>query len=206
MDGRALFGALAGERLRFLPAGLVSWKEFHQAFPDAALLSPATGHLRPYGRNPYTGYDRSSRPFLFEGEPDRRLPAMERVVGLPPSGGRPPRAFPYAVLAEERVIQQAEVVIFWFPGTASAVDASTVEDGRDVGAAGAFRPSLNGRALTFRWQDGQVTDLETGSTWDVTGRATAGPLAGERLEPLIRVDAFWFAWAAFYPDTELHQR
>ena len=37
--------------------------------------------------------------------------------------------------------------------------------------------------------------------WDVLGRAMVGPLAGETLEPVEHVDTFWFAWAAFQPDT-----
>jgi hypothetical protein len=46
-------------------------------------------------------------------------------------------------------------------------------------------------------------DRETGSTWDVLGRATAEPLAGRSLEPVEHVDTFWFAWAAFRPDTTI---
>jgi hypothetical protein len=31
------------------------------------------------------------------------------------------------------------------------------------------------------------------------GRAVAGPLTGQRLEPAEYVDTFWFAWSAFQP-------
>ena len=46
-----------------------------------------------------------------------------------------------------------------------------------------------------------LSDQETGSTWALDGSATAGPLAGERLQT--RADAytlFWFAWRHFQPD------
>jgi len=31
--------------------------------------------------------------------------------------------------------------------------------------------------------------------------ATAGPLAGQRLSPIVHGDHFWFSWAAFKPET-----
>ncbi|MDQ3044509.1 MAG: DUF3179 domain-containing protein, partial [Chloroflexota bacterium] len=58
--------------------------------------------------------------------------------------------------------------------------------------------------LTFRSEeDGRFTDAETGTTWDITGQAQEGPLAGRRLEAVPHTVVFWFAWAAAYPDTRL---
>jgi hypothetical protein len=69
---------------------------------------------------------------------------------------------------------------------------------------GAFRAELDGRPLTFR-PDGAdaFRDVQTGSRWTVVGEAVAGPLAGRRLERVEHLDTFWFAWAAFHPDTRL---
>ena len=45
-------------------------------------------------------------------------------------------------------------------------------------------------------------DVETGSLGRVDGRASEGPLAGRHLEPIADAYvAFWFAWAAFQPET-----
>ena len=75
---------------------------------------------------------------------------------------------------------------------------------RDVGSAAVYDPRLDGRRLSLR-AAGRTgfTDRETGSRWTVAGRAVDGPLEGERLTPLPHQDAFWFAWAAFQPDTGL---
>lgn len=48
-----------------------------------------------------------------------------------------------------------------------------------------------------------LVDDQTCSTWDVLGRATSGPLTGTRLEAAGHLDTFWFAWAAFHPETRL---
>jgi len=67
-----------------------------------------------------------------------------------------------------------------------------------------YDPVVDGRALTFS-PAGQrdFTDRETGSRWSLTGLAVDGPLAGRRLTALAHQDAFWFAWAAFQPETAL---
>ncbi len=46
-------------------------------------------------------------------------------------------------------------------------------------------------------------DEETGSRWDLLGQATAGPLAGKHLEPVVHGTPFWFAWAVFKPGTRI---
>ena len=44
-----------------------------------------------------------------------------------------------------------------------------------------------------------------GNTWNILGSAVAGPAAGAKLERIVHQDHFWFAWAAFKPDTLIHQ-
>ena len=151
------------------------------------LSRPDSG--RPYGSNPYYGYDRpGNEPFLFRGPDDPRLPAVARVVAV--ERGDAAWATSFRALAEERVVSatvgDAEIVVFWMPGTASALDAGSVASGRDVGTAGIFAPvGPEGMALTFGADaDGVITDAETGSRWDIFGaghrRAAGGNKAGRR--------------------------
>jgi len=68
-------------------------------------------------------------------------------------------------------------------------------------------PAADGQALTFsRSADGSFEDAETGSTWNIQGIATAGALQGEMLEQVEHLDTFWFAVAAFEPDTRIVAR
>jgi len=207
--GQAIVGTLTNKKLIFRAAQIVSLADFAAAHPDGDVLSRDTGVDRDYGRNPYPGYDRADeRPFLFSGDIDGRLAPKERVVTLDAGGTR--IAVPYPALTAAGAIEIATatgpVVVFWAPGTAAALDASEVDTGRDVGSTGVFRPMSNGQRLTFSRkgsQRGAITDAETGSNWSITGQATAGPLAGSQLEPVIHGDHFWFAWAAFQPDTKI---
>jgi hypothetical protein len=66
-----------------------------------------------------------------------------------------------------------------------------------------FAPRLDGRTLQFTPAgDGTFRD-QSGTTWDLTGRALRGPLRGRRLTPLRHDEQFWFALAAFVPHARL---
>ncbi len=207
--GEGLVGQYAGQRLTFLPAAIVSWADFKEAHPDGQVLSRETGFQRDYGRNPYAGYDNiNNSPFLYRG-PDNtdRLPAMARVLTI--ELGEHTVAYSYEVLADLHVandtIGDAPVVVFWAPGTASALDRGILADGRDVGAANAFSRLVEGQELVFRYDGSQILDEQTGSTWNIFGEAVAGELAGSRLEPVVSINHFWFSWAAFRPETRIFQ-
>lgn len=205
--GTAIVGEMTGEQLKQLPASIISWGDFKDEYPDGKVLSRDTGYNRRYGSNPYVGYDDiDSSPFLFQGEVDDRLKPMARVVGIVSDRGQA-KSFPYQRLKDKGVIHDrlegTPIVVFYKEGTASALDASSIPDGRDVGATGVFETLANGKELTFTHHgDGVFRDEQTNSMWNIVGQAVEGPLAGKQLTPVPHVDTFWFAWASFQtPDS-----
>jgi len=208
MEGRAIVGDLAGARLAMLPANTLAYGEWKRLYPNGKVLSKDTGHGRRYGRNPYEGYDEpTSHPFLFFDRIDGRLPPKERVAGV--LIGERARAYPFGLLAARKVVADTladqSLVVFYRAGTFSALDRSVIAQSRDVGATAVFSPLVEGRALTFEPTDTGFRDMETKSLWSLLGRCYQGPLAGKVLRPIIHVDAFWFAWAAFQPKTEIYE-
>ena len=211
--GQAILGELAGEQLTFVPARILSFGDWRAEHPDGLVLSRDTGHDRPYGENPYEGLDTSERPFLFAGDLDERLPATSRVLGIARSGDTV--AFPYEAVAADAdggwavVVEDVAgepITIFWKAGTTSALDSQEIAEGRDVGAIAAYRPEVDGRALTFEVGREGIVDRQTGSVWSILGRAVSGPLEGEQLLPELAIDSFWFDWAAFHPETRIYGR
>ena len=205
--GEGIVGELAGEQLTFLASSIISFADFAEAYPEGIVLSQRTGFGRPYGQNPYPGYDRIGQdPFAFIGVPDRRIAAMERVVTV--SFDDIDVAYPLKELADAGVINDSQgehdLVIFHKGGTASALDLPVIAFSADVGATGVFEASLNGELLTFVKDGDVILDEQTGSTWNIVGRAVDGPLAGEQLVPIVHGDHFWFSWAAFKPDTVIY--
>jgi hypothetical protein len=207
--GRGIVGAYAGQQLRFLHSQVISFDDFAAHFPKGKVLARPS-LARPYGDNPYTGYDSlAGRPFLYTGELDDRLPPTERIVGV--SAGDSAMAYPFSALTAAGVIHdeiggdKIPIVIFHRPGVASALDTRDISEGRDIGSVAVYDRRLGDRTLTFAAVgDGTFRDRETGSVWNILGMATAGELAGQRLAPLLAFDHFWFAWAAFFPETGLY--
>lgn len=203
--GEAIVGTLASERLRPFPTTIVSFGDFLLEHPDAPVLTEDTGYGRTYGVNPYEGYDGSSRPFLFSGVIDERLPALSRVVTLDRGGNGV--AVPMTVLAELGVanvtVDGASFVVLWAPGATSALDGPSIADSREIGSAAVYSGIVNGVGTQFRPADepGRFIDEATGSTWNIFGRAVAGPRLGDQLEAVFHTTEFWFAWAAFFPET-----
>lgn len=195
MSRAAGCGPRAGAALSMIPSIEMVWDGWVSLHPDTRVI---TGPNDPnqYERYPYGDYDELSNPRLsVPMEIDDRRPPKERVLGVPKSEGG--IAFPFGELdngAPVRAIaatrgRQEALVIFW---------------DRARRAAMAYRPFIDGERLTFSVTDEHIRDNETGSTWRIDGEATAGPLRGRRLEPFAEAFvSFWFAWAAFQPDTQI---
>ncbi len=207
--GEGIIGVHAGRRLEFVSAPLVSWGTFKEAHPTGLVLSRRTGYDRPYGENPYTRYDDAGgspiRAF-FRGRRDDRLPAMARVVAV--SLGGEDVAYAFSLFPERPAINDevggVPVVVFWQPGTASALDHHRISMGRDVGSTGVFDRRLDGHLLSFESRgNGRFRDRVTGSEFDVLGRALSGPLQGSRLQAIPHGNHFWFAWGVFKPSTRV---
>lgn len=205
LTGEAIVGTLTGTQLEILPSTVVGFAAFVEQYPAGTVLST---NGRTYERNPYVGYDSNPNPFLFEGEYDNRLPPVERVLAGVIAGEA--MAYPFPVLRNEGVINDTvggrDVVAFWQPGKASALDSADIDSSRDVGMAALYRREVDGQVLTFSISDvGVVTDDQTGSVWNVFGTAIEGELEGTQLRQELAAPHFWFAWAAFRPETGLYE-
>ena len=146
---------------------------------------------------------------LYRGEYDDRLPARSRVLAVNLDGVL--IAYPFGTLRDEIVVNdtiaETEVVVFWQPGVASSLDTSIIDQGRDIGTAAIYDRTLeDGTVLTFAWdaENQALTDNETGSTWNLFGEATSGELEGTELRLMVAAPHYWFAWAAFHPETDIY--
>jgi hypothetical protein len=206
--GEAIIGEKTGKKLDWLHSRITSYKDFRLSFPQGKVLSRETGFSRPYGKNPYAGYDEINKPpFLLDSKPDDRLPPMERVVAISIAGID--RAYPYSLLSKKRVvndrIEDTQIVVFYTDGTLSVLDADLIAESRAVGATAVFNRVLNGGILEFVFDRGLFKDKGTGSRWNLGGKAVSGPLKGKNLKAIPHFDPFAFSWLAFKPKTGIYQ-
>jgi len=207
ITGEGVVGQFAGTQLELIPTSIVSYGSVLESFPEALSLSQDTGFGIAYGGNSYVDYSSSQRPFGFDGEPDPRLPALSRVVGITVDGTQ--KAYPFSLLNETPAVNDevegVPVAVLWGGDTADALDAETVAEGEAIGSGVAFDRRVDGQTLTFSSIDGdRFTDAETGTIWTLLGKAVEGPLAGEQLDTLQHRNEFWFAWASFFPGSPVY--
>jgi hypothetical protein len=196
---QAITGDVEGAQLTEEPLVWTTWSRWRQAHPETEVLSTETGYLRDYGSDPYGSYtpldgyyapaSRRLFPVLRE---DERFDPKEVVIGAKHGGAQ--LAVPKSLLRERGVAHaslEGERVV--------ALYDHDVDDGR------VFRAHLDGADLELERGDeaGIYRDATTGSLFDAEGQAVAGPLADGRLEAVVFYDVMWFAWYAFFPDTEV---
>lgn len=200
--GQALLDPLRGEPLEEVPLDWTTWGRWRSAHPDTVVLSTDTGYARAYGQDPYgsytppSGYYVSGYPFFPVIREDDRFPAKEVFVGvkLGPRLGDPRLAVRKSLLRERGAVAarmgDEPVVLLHDPALDEGRAYLARADARELRLGPGERP-------------GEYREARTGSVFDALGRGIRGRLAGLALERVVSFDVMWFAWAAFYPETEV---
>jgi hypothetical protein len=206
----AIVGDFAANKtvLKQLPSAIIAWETFAESYPEGKVLRRVTNStgqaIRQYDNPPYAGYDNvDSQPFLFLDPVDDRLAATSRVLTI---DGEMPVAYPFSFLEETPVLNDSidgeDIVAFFENGTFSAFLNRAFAD-QSVGSVTVFSRNVGDQTLTFELSDTGITDVETGSDWNLMGMAIDRELEGTQLEPVIHANHFWFAWAVSKPDTQI---
>ncbi len=130
--GEAIIGEMLGTVLPLVPARLESFADFRARHPEGKVLVPNDPAFRDYGRNPYAGYDSSTKPFLHAGDLPEGIDPMARVVVAKPQSGTPV-IVALSHLREKGALNIGSLVFSWRAGQSSAVDTGKIAEGRDVG-------------------------------------------------------------------------
>lgn len=187
--GLGIMGPLAGAFLERLQVDVMTWSKWRGLHPGTLVLSTDTGFSRPYGYDPYGDYYRSRGVMFPVKNLDDRLHPKAIVYGLVVDG--------VAKTYEQRTLARARLLNDVVNGLPIVLVSPFEQYVR------AYFRRLDGETLEFIYEGGRIVDKETGSVWDISGKAIEGPQKGRSLEQVVVYPAFWFAWAAFYPGVEL---
>ncbi|MCH7697198.1 MAG: DUF3179 domain-containing protein, partial [Proteobacteria bacterium] len=202
LDSKIIHGPDKGEELEFLPTIMATWGEWKQLHPDTKLYyAPAKtfrdkmvavmlGMMIPIHK-----LAARSKPWhRVQGKLDTRLPAMSFVYGVELNGDL--CAYSTSFLKENPVYNDTvggePIVVFY-------------DKARDIGAI--YSRNIDDSVLEFEQApaDGVIAmDKQSGSSWDLTGKATGGNYAGQSLEGVPHYNKiFWFSWALFKDGTRV---
>jgi len=125
--GQGIVGELSGVQLSVFPSWMGGFEDFQQRNPTGVVMAEPQ-YARPYGQNPYRGYDSSTRPFLFNGEfPPHNIEALARVVRV----GH--RAWPLTRFKDGVTeIKEAGVTLTWEGEQSSALDQTSIANSRKI--------------------------------------------------------------------------
>jgi hypothetical protein len=131
---------------------------------------------------------------------DPRLAASSEVLGVALDGKA--RAYPLSLLEEsEGVVADTfdgqKVYVLWYKPTRTAAIFAAETDDSDSKRSITLTADSNASSAPF-------VDRETGTHWDIAGRAMSGALKSHTLRWLPGVQCKWLAWAAEYPETEIY--
>ncbi len=195
LSGRAFDGPRKGEQLKPIATLTTNWGYWNEAYPG----SVAYRMFEKYQPIEVTLQDDADAR-RTRGPADPRLKDATDVLGV--TVGAAQRAYPLEALPKEGgvihdVLAGQDIVLLWYPATRTAVAYSRQLEGDDASASVKLEFDAAEPTAPF-------VDRRTGSRFGVEGRAVSGPLKGKTLTWIDSVQCRWFAWAAEYPETEVH--
>ncbi len=141
--GEAIIGEMMGTLLTALPSRVESFERFlarTASHEGATVLVPTFASMRNYGANPYSRYDRSTKPFLYSGELPQNIAPLARVVVV----GK--EAWSLELVQRLKRIERGDLIITWEAGQNSALDTTMISMGRDIGNVVVQRQGADGPA------------------------------------------------------------
>lgn len=185
LGGEAIDGPHQGKKLEVVPSRLTTWSQWQSLHPDT------TVYVRR--RFPYRSRFTAQEITRFADQIGEGVGASDLVIVLRAKNGTA-LAYPLTVLARKTLMNEELdnfPILLFYRGTPTPVQVVS--------------RMMGGRILRFKLtNDGEVQDLETGSTWNLeTVTAVSGELTGKRLKMVPFIFSRWSAWEQYRPDTRL---
>ena len=197
VTGEAIFGPLKGQRLRPVVHDELTFGLWKREKPDGRVLQPDETAMRAGSYAPANWEERMAKVKVATSQTlDNSLEARDLVVGLTINDAA--IAYPFAALLKQSPIiddlGQTPILVVV---------------GDDRKSVRAYERAIDGRKLEFFLKPQasplMLTDAETGSEWDFSGKAMAGPLAGHQLKKVPVLYDYWFDWKTYHPNTMIYQ-
>jgi hypothetical protein len=194
LSGVAFQGPKKGQALERIPSMVTSWSHWLMLHPESTAYDLYDGKKYPMAELP-AELTQEARQSM--GEVDPRLKPLAWVLGV--KVGDETMAFPLDG-ADERAgfrdtVGGQPVAALWYGPTSTAVGYRGRLEDKDLTL---YADEVSPETAPFK-------DRETGTRWTLAGRGIDGPMRGKELEWVESIQCRWYAWAAEFPGTKVHE-
>jgi hypothetical protein len=191
VSGEAILGPLKGRRLTHVPQDEISFALWKGERSGRVLRpDPVVAAANRYEAADWEAKMQTVR--VATNTHDPRLGQRELVIGVTTGG--------HARAYQMSTLQRQSPIIDTIGGT--PIVLIVANDKRTVRA---FTRRVDGHEIELFARPGAIVDSGTGSEWDFSGRAVAGPLTGKQLEKIEVISDYWFDWRTYHPDTTIYR-
>jgi Protein of unknown function (DUF3179) len=193
VSGEALQGTFKGRTLTSVFTDEITFAVWKREYPNGRVLRPDERVSKNYeAANWEEEYEKFK--VVVPVDANDKLKPRALIAGIVVN--KKAIAYPMDALKAQRLI-------------INTIDTTPIfimlsEDNKSVRA---FERNVDGRALEFFVKADttpmQLIDVETGSTWDFSGKATSGTLVGKQLKKISVLKDYWFDWKIYHPDTSV---
>jgi hypothetical protein len=194
VSGEAIQGKLKGAKLENVALDELSFGVWKRENLNGRVLRPDEKILQAQKYESANWEDEVAKmPVTIDGKLDNTLEPRTLVVGVVVAGKA--KAYPFSAVQKQSpildMIGETEIVVLL---------------GEDKKSVRAFERSIDGRTLEFfvKPDSSEIIDAETGSSWDFSGKATSGELAGKQLKKINVLKDYWFDWKTYNPQTQIY--
>src|SRR4026208_811202 len=196
VTGEAIQGPLKAQRLETVFHDELTFGLWKREQPEGRVLKPNEA-IAAAGKYAPARWEEgmTARPVTTSFAYDKSSAPRTLVVGVTVNDVS--KAYPFTAIVKQELILDdvGGVPIFLVIG----------EDKKSVRA---FERKVDGRKLEFLKTSPPSTlfvDAETGSSWDFSGRALAGPLKDKPVTTLPVLNDYWFDWQTYHPKTLVYE-
>ena len=197
VSGEAIHGPLKGKKLTRVDNDELTFALWKRENRQGRVLKPDERVKQNYEAADWEEQYAKFR-VVTPVDPNDKLSPRTLIAGLVVNGKAV--AYPLPALEKQRLILDSI-------DSHSGVTPLFIVLGDDNKSVRAFERTVDGRTLNFYVKPEtapiQLTD-ETATTWDFTGKAVSGPLAGKRLKKIYALKDYWFDWKIYHPDTKVY--
>jgi hypothetical protein len=214
VSGRAVKGPLLDTTLKCGPLLDTTWGQWKRLHPDTLVMAPDPSFndcYEPKGSVMVRGYSNFPAAYFRKTltHRDTRLPMFESVlaVTLPATEDTqlagnthtlyrafPVKAFKGKTSVVNDTMGATPIAVFFMAGTETVAAVTRIVAGQTLTLE--VRKGPKGKPAFY--------DKETGTRWNVEGKAEEGPLAGEELARIDSHMSQWYGWVSYFPQTTIY--